>query len=215
MNCTVRLTKEEKDMLFELARGKKYIDKGTEGTCYISKDEAGRLEALKIMDQDKPRHKLCDVILDSWYNLTSFAFPKNVFVLDGYVVAYTCRFYTDFLKPNKDGVPFIISSELLKNGISRFLDDLVILSKNGIHINGLDTNLVFDNTNLVAIDALGYEYREYNTFEENLEAFKAALKDTFRYKAQVVLDNPIDFDSEVDRLLAIKGIEHDQKVFIR
>lgn len=215
MNCTVKLNKDEKDLLFEIARGKKYIASGAEGSCYINKDELGRIEVLKIMDQTEPSHKLNEVILDSWYNLTSFAFPKKVFVEDGYIVAYTCRFYNDFLKPNSDGVPFIVCSDLLKNGISRFLDDLVKLSELGIHINDLDCNLVFDNYNLVAIDTLGYEYKDYNTFEENLKIFKNALKETFKYEAQVILDHPIDFDSEVDRILDIKEIEHNQKTFIR
>lgn len=204
MNNIIEVNSEEKELLFKIVREKKCIGEDAEGNCYLGKDEFGRLEVIKINDKET-RYGIANVLLDSVYNIKSFAFPKKVYLEDGKVVAYTSRYYTDFLKPSPiDGCPFIINSELFKNGLSRFIDDLKYISELGIHINDLSYNLVFDNYNLVAINTLGYEIRDYNTFNENIKTLKEALKETFKYKSNVILDMPFDFDEEVEHLLGMK-----------
>ncbi len=206
MDNIIEVNEKEKDLLFEMARKGKYLGAGVEGTCYLSKDEFGSLEAVKILDKMSDFYHCADnVIMDSTFSLKSFAFPKKVYSQNGEVVSYTARYYNDFLKPNSDGIPFIINTELLKNAISRFIDDLKILSFYGIYLNDLGFNLVFDNYNLVAIDTLNYTYKDHDTFEENIEVLKAALKNIFRYSCEALLDTDINFDEEINRLVEIKN----------
>ena len=202
MNNIIEVNKEEKDELFEIARKGIFLGEGAEGECYLFKNNFGENETLKIIDKDV-RYGINNVILDSTINLKSFAFPKKVYMNDGKVVAYTARYFTDYLKSNNN-VPFIINADLFCNSISRFIDDLRILSAVGIYIYDLDYNLLFDNFNLVAIDTLNYEVRDYDTFDDNIKILKKALKETFRYKTEVILDKNVDFDQTVSDLLSIK-----------
>lgn len=205
MSNIIEVNKEEKELLFKMAKEGIHIGEGAEGNCYLSVNEHGGMEVLKIIDKDV-RYGINNVILDSTINLKSFVFPKKVYMFEGKVIAYTARYYMDYLKSNIIKLkPMVINSDLFNNAVSRFIDELKVLSEFGIHINDLDYNLVFDNYNLVAIDTLGYEVRDYNTFDENIATLKSALKETFRFKSEIILDKKVDFDKEVDRMLVYKS----------
>lgn len=170
MRDIVELSDEEYDIFMKLPNILPVLGEGAEGTCVLATDGY----AYKIYDG------ICDheydidsIIMADEYDLKSFAFPNKLFIHDGELCAYRMK----LVYPNLFDIESVdlIKKRALDKAIDQYIEDLEVISKDGILTYELPYNLMFDGKRLVGVDTPSYKKCDYNTFNENLDILGYAL----------------------------------------
>ncbi len=159
-----------------------YIAEGSEGICFASKVDN---DAYKVLfDGD-------DILFESDYNpkkiittnlieLDCFAFPKELYTLNGKLRAYrTKKIDKDLLKYEDEPDIYSLDFKKLEKAYLKLEKDIISLSKAGIKMYDLCFNLIFDGESLIAIDTCGYTKVEYDVLKENISLLNYSLENLF------------------------------------
>lgn len=165
-------------------RQEKYLDDGSEGTVYKGADgfayklmyEEPWISDIKILNPD-------EIITIDDINLKSFAFPIELYLIDGKVMGSKMKYvrpsivsndYTlspvDFY--NIDIYQFYKAYEIL-------LEDVKKLSDMNILMFDVANNLMYDGKTITIVDTHYYTREDYNTYEKNLHIVEQAVKAIF------------------------------------
>ncbi len=182
--------KELKDFLN--SKRLSYIAEGSEGRCFASKVDN---DAYKVLFEDNDDEMLLEseydpknIITTDVIDLECFAFPKEIYTLNGKLKAYRTKkvdnnlfnydekpdIYSD-VKPNL----YLIDFKKLEKAYLRLEKEILILSKLGIKIYDLCFNLTFNGDSLIAIDTCGYRKVDYDVLNENIAALNYAIENLF------------------------------------
>lgn len=159
-----------------------YIAEGSEGICFASKVDN---DAYKVLFDDD------DILFESDYNpkkiittnlieLDCFAFPKELYTLNGKLRAYrTKKIDKDLLKYEDEPDIYSLDFKKLEKAYLKLEKDIISLSKAGIKMYDLCFNLIFDGESLIAIDTCGYTKVEYDVLKENISLLNYSLENLF------------------------------------
>lgn len=179
---------------------KNSLGSGTEGDCYIGKNNL----AYKIIKDDNlilTQYDPDKIITEKDLKLDSFYFPIELFIVNNKVVGYTSRLvkkdlflnnyinnsfrfrvddnYITYSKEAQhemiEKALFEIDFEKLKSAYAKIYNDTIILTNNNIKIIDLLNNLLFDGTNLIAIDTLNYMKSQNSS--GNIKILELTLKE--------------------------------------
>ena len=157
-----------------------YISEGSEGKCYASTVDN---DAYKVFfDEDKyfsVDYDVEKIITTDDIDLKSFAFPKELYTLNGEFKAYkTKKIDNDLFKFEEDFDLYSINFLKLEKAYLQLKKDIISLSKEGIEIYDLCFNLIFDGESLFAIDTCGYKKVEYDVLERNISLLDYSIVNT-------------------------------------
>lgn len=159
-----------------------YIAEGSEGICFASKADN---DAYKVLFDDD------DILFESDYNpkkiittelieLDCFAFPKELYTLNGKLRAYrTKKIDKDLLQYEDEPDIYSLDFKKLEKAYLKLEKDIISLSKAGIKMYDLCFNLIFDGESLIAIDTCGYTKVEYDVLNENISLLNYSLENLF------------------------------------
>lgn len=170
--------KTEKDFRnFLISKKLSYIAEGSEGKCYASLVDN---DAYKVLfDEDKyfeVDYEVEEIITTEDIDLKSFAFPKEIYTINGQIKAYkTKKIDKDFFQFEEDFNLYSINFLKLEKAYLNIKKDVISLSKAGIEIYDLCFNLIFDGENLVGIDTCGYKKVDYDVLEKNIASLDYAI----------------------------------------
>lgn len=191
------------------------LGKGTEGTCYRGKDG----KAYKIYPEFGYRefYSIDDIVTQDEIELRSFAFPETIFTINGNMEAYTSRLVEKNLFDNehltvKGLRDFDFDRLICAYNIMQ--EDTRILTEKGIAISDLTGNILFDGTNLVAIDTCCYERNAIfdNNSASNKELIDEAIKHTFNALFEDEESEGMFIDLNQDVILFLRDIEANFKL---
>lgn len=166
-----------------------YIAEGSEGKCFASKVDN---DAYKVFFDDEMLlendYDPKEIITTDMIELDCFAFPKEIYTLNGKLKAYRTKKIDNNLF-NYDEQPdqdldcqpnlYLIDFKKLEKAYLRLEKEILILSKVGIKIYDLCFNLTFNGESLIAIDTCGYRKVDYDVLEENIAALNYAIENLF------------------------------------
>lgn len=151
---------------------------GSEGTVYLCDDGY----AYKLFDEDHeldPYIEIEDIITTEDIDLPSFAFPIELYVVNGELKGYKTKYIKkDYISiyNTAEGLDFFdIDIDAFVRAYYKMLKDIIILSKEKISLFDLGSNLMFDGKLLYGIDTCYYKREENDTYEYNLKMFNAAI----------------------------------------
>lgn len=185
----------------------RYIDDGSEGECFLGNDGlAYKIFYDEPLINDFKQIDIEDIITESEYPLESFAFPKVIFTINGELKCYTSKFVNNNIFKVRSKESSIELIKHLKSGAfviayNRFVEDLEILSNNGIKLFDLCNNILYDGESLTAIDTIYYTKQKGADIDKirtyNMNQFRAAISEEFSFALRI-LDKECDlrFSSE-------------------
>lgn len=153
----------------------KEIGDGSEGVCYTSKVDDEVYKIFRDLDTIEVNKILTtDTIINgiSLGSIDSFVFPNEIYTFNNKVIGYRTKKVVNGEQFN----PNNIEEKILKIAVSKFKNDLILISKFRIRTIDMGANLLFDGKNIFAIDTFNYEISNTNTEAKNLKSFEAALK---------------------------------------
>jgi hypothetical protein len=166
-----------------------YIAEGSEGKCFASKVDN---DAYKVFFDDEMLlendYDPKEIITADMIELDCFAFPKEIYTLNGKLKAYrTKKIDNDLFKYDEQPSAYLeeqsnlylIDFKKLEKAYLKLEKDIINLSKAGIKIYDLCFNLTFDGESLIAIDTCGYTKVEYDVLEENISSLNYAIENLF------------------------------------
>ena len=166
--------------LYVITQSQSKLKSGSEGTCYLGKDD----KVYKIVEADNAHiFDVDSVITEDDLFLPSFAFPDELYAVDGKVMGYrTRRVKKDlFSEENLQSLDNIIDLdfEKLAKAYYEMLTDIELLSDEKILIYELAYNLMFDGEKFTAIDTCGYKRVDYDPLQKNIESLNYAIESIF------------------------------------
>ena len=160
------------------------ISEGSEAKCYLS-----YVDGLAYKRISKGRTG--DFITKDQIDLPSFAFPKDLFIVDEKVYGYRSEYIDPnlFLIDAYNPLSIVKFKKLnlqnLKRALEIFAKDTDRLSKEHIQIYDMAFNLAFTGTRLVAFDTLDYFRTEKDVTEMNRSSIDYAIKTLFNLWLQI------------------------------
>jgi hypothetical protein len=143
---------------------------GVEGTVYLTKSN----ETIKDM-QDNPKIiDYTDVIMSTDLDLSSFLFPKELFLIGNKIVGYKSNYFPNNIIKKRNGKIEDIDIDALLEAREKFIKDLKVLTESGYYLYDAAGNILFDNKKLVAIDTLNYKKKNV-PLRRNISALDNAL----------------------------------------
>ena len=118
---------------------------GVEGTVYLTKSN----ETIKDM-QDNP--KIIDytnVIMSTDLDLSSFLFPKELFLIGNKIVGYKANYFPNNIIKKRNGKIEDIDIDALLEAREKFIKDLKVLTESGYYLYDTAGNILFDNVLLL------------------------------------------------------------------
>ncbi len=170
--------KTEKDLRkFLFTKKLSYIAEGSEGKCFASSVDNDAYKVLfeedKYFEED---YEIDKIITTVDIDLESFAFPKEIYTVNGQIRAYrTKKIDNDLFNFEEDFDLYSINFLKLEKAYLKFKKDIISLSKEGIEIYDLCFNLIFDGDNLIAIDTCGYKKVDYDVLQKNIVSLDYAI----------------------------------------
>jgi|GEM_PF-3398271 len=158
-----------------------YIAEGSEGICFASKVDN---DAYKVLFDDEMLlendYNPKEIITTNVIELDCFAFPKEIYTLNGKLRAYrTKKIDKDLFKYDEEPNIYSLNFKKLEKAYLKLEKDIISLSKAGIKIYDLCFNITFDGESLIAIDTCGYTKVEYDVLEENISLLNYSLESLF------------------------------------
>lgn len=144
--------------LYINSKKKKFIQSGTEGEVYTTKDN-NIIKYMKESYRPKYLSESKDIIMSSDIKLDSFIFPDELFVIDDQIVGYISDYFEgNILRfPNsKVEKEEELNLEALIEARYKMIEDIKELTDMGYYLFDLPMNILFDNKKLCAIDTLDY-----------------------------------------------------------
>lgn len=143
---------------------------GVEGTVYLTKSN----ETIKDM-QDNPKIiTYTNVIMSTDLDLSSFLFPKELFLIGNKIVGYKANYFPNNIIKKRNGKIEDIDIDALLEAREKFIKDLKVLTESGYYLYDAAGNILFDNKKLVAIDTLNYKKKNVS-LRRNISALDNAL----------------------------------------
>lgn len=173
--------KTEKDLRkFLFTKKLSYIAEGSEGKCFASSVDN---DAYKVLFEEDnyfaEDYDVEKIITTEDIDLKSFAFPKEIYTINGQIRAYrTKKIDNDLFKFEENFDLYSINFLKLEKAYLKFKKDIISLSKAGIEIYDLCFNLIFDGDNLIAIDTCGYKKVDYDVLQKNIASLDYAIVNT-------------------------------------
>jgi len=167
-----------------------YISEGSEGKCFASRTDNDAYKvffddgAMLLEDEYDPKK----IITTDEIELECFAFPKEIYTINGKLKAYRTKKIDNNLfkydeQPNIDlgeqSNLYAIDFKKLEKAYLNLKKDIIILSKAGIRIYDLCFNLTFDGETIIAIDTCGYTKVDYDVLNDNLSSLNYAIENLF------------------------------------
>lgn len=178
----------------------KEIGHGSEGVCYEYNNSAYKIlykksdieKSLGILEYMEQPSK---IITAEDINLTSFAFPQEVYATKNWLLGYKTR----LIKNNLFNINnFLDMNDLKKidfNALAKaykvMLNDVDLLSEERIKIYDLTFNLVFNGKKLTGIDTCGYKKVNKNVKHKNRNSLSFAISDLFSVISDYKIDDEI------------------------
>lgn len=129
------------------------LGSGVEGTVYLTKSN----ETIKDI-QDNPKIiDYTDIIMSTDLDLSSFLFPKELFIIGDKIVGYKTNYFPNNIIKKRNGKIEDIDIDALLEAREKFIKDLKVLTEAGYYLYDTAGNILFDNKSLVAIDTLNYK----------------------------------------------------------
>lgn len=162
------------------------IGSGAEGFCFRGPDN----KVYKIFNYEDAVKVNHDVILDnpnevikkSDCSIEGFAFPEEVYILNGKLFGYKADFIPNDMLLDQNFYDNIntIDIEKLIRAVRRFKGQVDLLSREMILIEDLSRNLIYDGERIIAIDTCGYRRVDEDPSIKNNNLFYIAIMDLFR-----------------------------------
>ena len=115
------------------------------------------------------------IITTDDFNLDTFVFPDTLFVWNDRYVGYKCRYIPNDIFLSKKRLLLEKDIYNILKSREKMLKEAEELSKSNIAIADLAYNLLFDGTNLAAIDTTNYKECNYETYNRNIELVDGAI----------------------------------------
>lgn len=172
----------------------KQIGQGSEGECFLGKDKF----VYKLFYEEEISINECSldiskIITTDEMDLDSFAFPIELYLIDGELKGYKTKYINrDLISLDKIVDPdafFDIDLDKFILAYYRMLKDIITLSNNYISIFDLSYNLMFDGKNLYGIDTCYYYKTDKYPLEDNIKAFERAIEVVFNDWLNSTIDN--------------------------
>lgn len=194
----------------------KQIGNGSEGVCYISKDEES---AYKIVFCPAIGYNIDKIITtnDIDVELSHYLLPQEVYVLNNYtLLGYKTKNIkernlfenTNLIKDdyNLNQIDF----EVLITAYHKILKETELLSDKNILIYDLVGNLYFTGNHFYGIDTCGYKKVATDVHETNKEKLEEALKEIFStylmFHEEEYCDTPDNIHEETNMQNYIKKL---------
>lgn len=144
--------------LYINSKKKKFIQSGTEGEVYTTKDN-NIIKYMKESYRPKYLSESKDIIMSSDLQLDSFIFPDELFVIGDQIVGYTSNYFEgNILKFPNSRVDHEeeLNLDALIEARFKMIEDIKELTELGYYLVELPHNILFNNEKLCAIDTLDY-----------------------------------------------------------
>lgn len=192
-------------------KSKKFLDSGREGNTYTDGKYAYKYYLFPYPKNEVYRKNVSKIITTSDFDLESFAFPMELYVVDNTLMANKSLYFKS-KKPNVFFKNFNVDAFI--EAYQKMLKDVEVLSNNGIEINDLAGNLLYDGKKLVGIDTGFYDKNSFlldvALHEYNLYVYKSAIAHLFQPLAKKYpeVDDYFGYDvsSETDIEKGVKTI---------
>lgn len=161
------------------------IGAGSEGECFKSNSDK---DAYKIFFNDEmlftgKDYDVSKIITTHEVNLNSFAFPKQLYTVNGVLKGYRTKCVEGDLFSTESTLDitniYNINFRSLIKAYLRMKADVVALSEKHIAIYDLPFNLMFDGQKLTAIDTCGYYKTDESVLKNNLKSLDDAITSVF------------------------------------
>lgn len=156
----------------------------SEGTVYLHRDGY----AYKLFDYDHefdPKIEIDEIITIDDINLDSFAFPIELYVVNGCVKGHKTKYVLkDFFSPacTCESLAFFdVDLDNFKIAYYKILKDVIELSNKNIAMFDLGANLMFDGISLIGIDTCYFRKVNYNPQEQNIDMLNTAIEYAFNF----------------------------------
>lgn len=202
----------------------KIVGTGSEGVCFKSSVDGKAYKLFHIISDENvgQEYDVNEIITTDDIKLESFAFPEELYVVDGIFKGYKSEYcnnniFNDEFLSEPTNIVNINFKKLLK-AYYKMKKDVIKLSSKNIRIYDLSYNLLFDGENLTGVDTCGY-YKSENALEHNLSCLDSAITDMFEFYFEDILKESgvdIDFNLSVEDLLKTLDLNKKQiKSFIK
>lgn len=178
------------------------IGNGVEGEAYLDDNNS-------VYKRIKPNYYVTyepSIITTSMFNLESFIFPDELFVLNRDIVGYKTRFFKgDVLCDINRKETATIDLNKLLLARKKMIKDLKVLTKAGYALDDTYGNVLFNGEQLAAIDTLSYYQDSSVTLMDNIAKIDKAL-DFKLYKIDPTTATwNLSFEDRVKKLIKLNG----------
>lgn len=190
------------------------LGRGCEGVTYTDGDAAYKMYIYDYPQNREYRENVDKIITSEDYDLSSFAFPEILYLVNNLLMAIKLRYVSNDIfhnwKENKSiEILKSIDFDAFTNAYLKMLDDIKVLSRDKIYINDLNSkNLLFDGESLVAVDTCFYEADSNETEKHNIQKYNIAISSFFDFLIKNYPELKPYFGSDVSyQTDIVKGIE--------
>lgn len=189
------------------------INAGSEGECFKSNYDK---DAYKVYFDDEMLFTGKDydpdkIITTHEVDLESFAFPKQLYTVNGVLKGYRTKYVEGDLFSTENTLDitniYMIDFRSLVNAYLRMKSDVVALSEKHIAIYDLPFNLMFDGKKLTAIDTCGYYKSDESVLRNNLDSLDLAITSIFDLWLKNEELEPLSKDKEEDMLTYLARLQ--------
>ena len=174
MNNIIEFKDLDEYRFFLSSQIKRRIGHGSEGIAYLTHDDRVIKELINC--KWASMYDIDEIITSKRYNLESYIFPEELYVIDNMLVGYLSRYVKHDIFNNIDGAKYRNYDNLLK-AYNKLLDDTDVLTRDNITINEVVCNLLFDENSLYLIDTCGYKKKDEEDLA-NIDKIEYGLKFT-------------------------------------
>ena len=154
----------------------KEIGEGAEGNVYLNRNN----EAIKEFFSERGQVLNDNIIMQGDIPVNSFIFPEELYVCNKLIIGYKSKYFYNIFRDFDGDINDIDLDALIKAGYI-MLEDIKVMSELKYVLYDLPYNLLFDGTELKAIDTLAYCKKEKDTFDANMELFRTAILSAVKF----------------------------------
>ena len=154
----------------------KLVGRGCEGVTYTDGLDAYKMYIYEYPKNEYYRKDISQIITTSDYDLPSFAFPIDLYLVQNLLMGTKSRYisgnvFKDWKNNKSIDIIRKIDFDAFIKAYYKMLEDINVLSTDGVEINDLAGNLIYDGKSLVGVDTCFYDKNTSFLLNRRLQSY--------------------------------------------